>query len=75
MKGQLKSYSAGVLNCVRALGGYTLKMDAASVFDTPTWSEATYIHELEKAGGTTSVVMNWYVMPGIPVHAMYLASN
>jgi hypothetical protein len=75
VKGQLKTFSAGVLNCVRALGGYTVKMDAASVFDTPTWSEAAYMHELEKAGGTTSVVMNWCVMPGIPVHAVYSASN
>ena len=49
----------GTLNCIRALGGYTLAQSADTAFDTETFKESEYLAQLD-ALGHMKVAMNRY---------------
>jgi hypothetical protein len=52
----------GVLNCIRALGGYTYASSADTVFDTEGFKEREYREQVEKTSGNLPLVMNWFVV-------------
>ncbi|KAH9927462.1 histidine kinase [Epithele typhae] len=49
----------GTLNCIRALGGYTVAHSAETAFDTDTFIESEYLQE-NASFEHVKVVMNWY---------------
>ena len=49
----------GTLNCIRALGGYTIATSAETAFDTETFKEAEYLAKKD-ANHQIRVSMNWY---------------
>ncbi|KAI0761686.1 histidine kinase [Trametes elegans] len=57
--GDIAVLAQGTLNCVRALGGYTIAQSADTVFDTDTFKESEYLAQVE-ALGAIKVAMNWY---------------
>ncbi len=57
--GDISILAQGVLNCIRALGGYTIAQSADTAFDTETFKESEYLAQLE-ALGHIKVAMNWY---------------
>ncbi|KAI8983351.1 histidine kinase [Trametes punicea] len=57
--GDIAVLAQGTLNCVRALGGYTVAQSAETAFDTETFKEGEYLAQVE-ALGTIKVAMNWY---------------
>ncbi|KAI0325627.1 histidine kinase [Cubamyces sp. BRFM 1775] len=57
--GDIAVLAQGTLNCIRALGGYTVAQSADTVFDTDTFKESDYITQMETLG-TIKVAMNWY---------------
>lgn len=61
--GDIAVLAQGTLNCIRALGGYTLAQSAETAFDTDTYKESEYLAQIE-ALGTIKVAMNWYVCSG-----------
>ncbi|KAL1747326.1 histidine kinase [Schizophyllum fasciatum] len=50
----------GILNLVRALGGYTYAHNAETAFDTEDFNEHEYITEITRTSGNIEMVMNWY---------------
>jgi hypothetical protein len=52
----------GLLNCIRALGGYTLSHSAESVFDTDTFKESEYLAHIHSTSGNVLLALNWYVL-------------
>ncbi|GBE78499.1 histidine kinase [Sparassis crispa] len=50
----------GLLNCIRALGGFTIAQSAETAFDTETYNEREYLREVEAKCGNFDVTMNWY---------------
>ncbi|OSD05781.1 histidine kinase [Trametes coccinea BRFM310] len=62
--GDIAVLAQGTLNCVRALGGYTIAQSADTAFDTETFKESEYLAQLESLG-TIKVAMNWYVVVGL----------
>ncbi|KAH9921391.1 histidine kinase [Fomitopsis serialis] len=50
----------GILNCVRAIGGYTYAESPAAVFDTETFNETEYFARASEACGTPDVALSWY---------------
>ncbi|KAJ3003995.1 hypothetical protein NUW54_g5022 [Trametes sanguinea] len=57
--GDIAVLAQGTLNCVRALGGYTIAQSADTAFDTETFKESEYLAQVESIG-TIKVAMNWY---------------
>jgi len=49
-----------LLNCIRAIGGYTLEGDAQFAFDTDTFKEHTFLANLKARGADVPAAMNWY---------------
>ncbi len=58
--GDIAVLAQGTLNCIRAIGGYTIAQSADTAFDTETFKESEYLAQVE-ALGTIKVAMNWYV--------------
>ncbi|KAJ3761553.1 dual-domain HisK/Mak2 protein kinase [Lentinula raphanica] len=52
----------GTLNCIRALGGYTLATSAETAFDTETFKEREYLEKVKAHSGNEELVLNWYVV-------------
>lgn len=50
----------GVLNCIRALGGYSLAYSAETIYDTDTFKETEYLVHVEATSGNILLAMNWY---------------
>ncbi|KAF8665081.1 hypothetical protein AX16_000549 [Volvariella volvacea WC 439] len=50
----------GILNCIRALGGYTYGGNVNTVFDTDTFKESEYYEEFMKTCGNVELALNWY---------------
>ncbi|KAK7029643.1 Chk1 protein kinase [Paramarasmius palmivorus] len=50
----------GTLNCVRALGGYTIAASAETAFDTDTFNEAEYLGQIQATSGNLPLALNWY---------------
>ncbi|KAH9850662.1 histidine kinase [Lenzites betulinus] len=57
--GDITVLAQGTLNCIRAIGGYTIAQSVETVFDTETFKESEYLAQVE-ALGTIKVAMNWY---------------
>ncbi|RDX43976.1 histidine kinase [Lentinus brumalis] len=57
--GDISILAQGTLNCIRALGGYTLAQSADTAFDTETFKESEYLAQLESLSHI-KVAMNWY---------------
>ncbi|KAI0757423.1 histidine kinase [Daedaleopsis nitida] len=57
--GDIAILAQGTLNCVRALGGYTIAQSADTAFDTETFKESEYLAQLDQLGHI-KVAMNWY---------------
>lgn len=52
----------GVLNCIRALGGYTQPQSAETVFDTENFVESEYLAHIQATSGNLSLTLNWFVV-------------
>ncbi|KAJ7596782.1 dual-domain HisK/Mak2 protein kinase [Mycena floridula] len=50
----------GVLNIVRALGGYTDQRSVDTLFDTDNFSESEYLTAILARSGNGPLAMNWY---------------
>lgn len=57
----LLTTAEGILNCVRALGGYTDCSTADTAFDTDDYKEADYLKKVETTGSNVDLIMNWFV--------------
>ncbi|KAF9258589.1 dual-domain HisK/Mak2 protein kinase [Marasmius fiardii PR-910] len=58
--GDTVSLAQGVLNCIRALGGYTFANSATTAFDTETFIESEYLDHIQATSGNLPLVFNWY---------------
>lgn len=50
-----------ILNCIRALGGYTHADSVQTVFDTDTFVESKYLEKIHESSGNLSLSLNWYI--------------
>ncbi|KAJ3713607.1 histidine kinase [Lentinula raphanica] len=60
--GEIAVLAQGTLNCIRALGGYTLATSAETAFDTETFKEREYLEKVKAHSGNEELVLNWYVV-------------
>lgn len=51
--------STGLLNCVRALGGYTTATSPGNLFDTDDFVESEYYESLISQGRQPPITLNW----------------
>ncbi|TFY70056.1 hypothetical protein EVJ58_g22 [Rhodofomes roseus] len=58
--GDMSILAQGVLNCIRAIGGYTYAESPAAAFDTETFNESEYFARASEACGTPDVALSWY---------------
>ena len=56
----LKLTTAGLLNCIRALGGYTISTSHENLFDTEDFVEPEYYENLVSQGRMPPITSNWY---------------
>lgn len=49
----------GVLNCVRALGGYTVSSSAATAFDTDGFKDIDYVAHVIRTSGNVPLALGW----------------
>ncbi|KZT67653.1 histidine kinase [Daedalea quercina L-15889] len=54
--GDVTILAQGILNCVRAIGGYTYAESAAAAFDTDTFNEAEYFTRASESCGVPDLV-------------------
>ncbi|KAJ7630475.1 hypothetical protein FB45DRAFT_915621 [Roridomyces roridus] len=59
-KGPSSVLAMGVLNCIRALGGFTTADSAATAFDTETFNESDFRRYIHETSGNVPLVLNWY---------------
>ena len=57
--GDVSILAQATLNCIRAIGGYTVAGSATTAFDTENFTESEYLTQLEGLGHIR-VAMNWY---------------
>lgn len=50
----------GLLNCLRALGGFTKPRSAQAIFDTDSFVENEFLQEIHKMSGNVPLALNWY---------------
>ncbi|KAJ7151534.1 hypothetical protein C8R46DRAFT_1166444 [Mycena filopes] len=55
----------GNLNCVRALGGFTISDSADTAFDTETFKESDYQRHIHDTSGNIPLALNWYTFSQI----------
>lgn len=51
--------TAGLLNCIRALGGYTTATSPENLFDTEDFVESEYYENLVSQGRMPPITLNW----------------
>ena len=51
--------ATSILNCIRAIGGFTEANSAATLFDSENFNESKYLHELETTSGNLGLILNW----------------
>ncbi|KAJ7922998.1 hypothetical protein B0H13DRAFT_1981220 [Mycena leptocephala] len=59
-KGPAPVLAQANLNCVRALGGFTIADSAATAFDTESFTENDYQRHIHETSGNVPLAMNWY---------------
>ncbi|OSX67898.1 hypothetical protein POSPLADRAFT_1043081 [Postia placenta MAD-698-R-SB12] len=69
--GDLGLIAQGVLNCVRAIGGYTYADSAETVFDTDTFKEAEYLARASESSGNPEVTITWWVYDSYKVVSFF----
>jgi hypothetical protein len=52
-------HPTAILNCIRALGGYTHADSPQTLFDTDTFVESKYLEQIHESSGNLS--LNWYI--------------
>lgn len=55
-------HPTAILNCIRALGGYTHADSPQTLFDTDTFVESKYLEKIHESSGNLSLSLNWYVL-------------
>lgn len=58
----LLTTGTGILNCIRALGGYTSAVSAETIFDTDNFKEDEYLAHIETKSGNPRLALNWFVL-------------
>ncbi|KAI0307475.1 histidine kinase [Multifurca ochricompacta] len=61
-QGELAICAQGLLNCIRALGGYTLKTSAGTIYTTDTFNEDQYLRTIPDSGGSTLIGLTSWVV-------------
>ncbi|KAJ6626914.1 dual-domain HisK/Mak2 protein kinase [Mycena sp. CBHHK59/15] len=61
-KGPATVLAMGTLNCIRALGGYTIADSAETAFDTETFKESDYKLQIHTTSGNLPLALNWYIV-------------
>ena len=51
--------AAGLLNCIRAMGGYTTATSLDNLFDTEEFVESEYYENLSSQGRLPPITLNW----------------
>ena len=51
--------TVGLLNCIRALGGYTVATSPDNIFDTEEFVESEYLGNLASLGRMPPITLNW----------------
>ncbi|KAJ6501559.1 dual-domain HisK/Mak2 protein kinase [Mycena vitilis] len=59
-KGPATVLAQAIVNCVRALGGFTIANSAATAFDTDTFTESDYQRHIHETSGNLPLALNWY---------------
>ncbi|KAI0063199.1 STKc type histidine kinase [Artomyces pyxidatus] len=59
-QGDSPVFALGLLNCIRALGGYTVNTSADTIYDMESFSERESLDEVATAGGNYILAMTWY---------------
>ncbi|KAJ7022028.1 hypothetical protein C8F04DRAFT_1139170 [Mycena alexandri] len=59
-KGPATALAMGNLNCVRAIGGFTISNSADTAFDTETFKESDYQRHIHETSGNVPLALNWY---------------
>ncbi|KAG5723159.1 Peroxide stress-activated histidine kinase mak2 [Termitomyces sp. T112] len=52
--------ATGVLNCIRALGGYTIAQSADTLFDTESYNESRFLEQIGTTSGGSIMFFSWY---------------
>lgn len=55
------NHPTAILNCIRALGGYTHADSPQTLFDTDTFVESKYLEQIHESSGNLSLSLNWYI--------------
>ncbi|KAH7929368.1 dual-domain HisK/Mak2 protein kinase [Leucogyrophana mollusca] len=58
--GDANNCARAVLNCIRALGGYTNAESIETVFDSDNFVESEYLRQIQKNAGNLDLSLNWY---------------
>ncbi|KAN0138534.1 hypothetical protein V8E53_003522 [Lactarius tabidus] len=58
--GELAICAQGLLNCIRALGGYTLNTSASTIYTTDTFDEGEYLKTIPDSGRSTLIGLTSY---------------
>ncbi|OCH84424.1 histidine kinase [Obba rivulosa] len=58
--GDIAVLGQGLLNCIRAIGGFTIADTADAAFDTGSFIERDYIAQVEATSNNFMIAMNWY---------------
>lgn len=53
-------YLIAILNCIRALGGYTQGKGVDNMFDTDDFVESEYLECIHQTSGNISMSLSWY---------------
>ncbi|KAH9964567.1 hypothetical protein BC827DRAFT_1265837 [Russula dissimulans] len=60
-QGEFAICSQGLLNCIRALGGYTDNTSADTIYKTATFNEDEYLKSIPDSGGSTLIGLTSYI--------------
>ncbi|KIY45235.1 dual-domain HisK/Mak2 protein kinase [Fistulina hepatica ATCC 64428] len=52
--------ATALLNCIRAIGGYTSNQSIETLFDTDTFKEKEFLENVKTSSGNVEVSMTWY---------------
>ncbi|KAI0005369.1 hypothetical protein BJV74DRAFT_875326 [Russula compacta] len=59
-QGELAICAQGLLNCIRALGGYTVNTSATTIYTTDTFNEDNYLESIPDGEGSTLIGLTAY---------------
>ncbi|KAH9945631.1 histidine kinase [Amylocystis lapponica] len=58
--GDIAILGQAILNCIRAMGGYTMAHSAETAFDTHSFNEHEYRMQIKRTCANLDITMNWY---------------